>query len=124
MKGRIIDGVAGSGKTTILNNVHSRLNKVVPNATKLFISEHYTERILEHYKEGRELNGEQIKDHIAKIIQTLDIYQSMLNESKFKKDPGGAEVYVTLERFILTHFSSMQFLLRIKEKIIMQVLTN
>ena len=107
MKGIIIDGVAGSGKTTILKKVHSRIFKIEPSATKLFISEHYTERMLEHLKENGKLDGKYIKNHTEKIIGTLAAYQDMLNGSKFSTDPKGVEIFATLERFILTHFSSM-----------------
>lgn len=107
MKGIIIDGVAASGKTTILKQIHSEIIEVKPSMTKLFVSEHYTERMLEHLKESGKLDGFYIKNHIDKIIQTMAIYQEMLNNSKFNNDPKGADIFVTLERFILTHLSSM-----------------
>lgn len=107
MKGIIIDGVAASGKSTILKNIHSKIIEVKPSMTKFFISEHYTERMLEHLKERGELDGSHIKDHISQIIESIVTYQNMLNNSKFSSNPSGADIFVTLERFLLTHFTSM-----------------
>jgi len=106
MKGIIIEGVASSGKTSILKHLHAKISEHFPDSTKLFISEHYTERMLEHLKDSQELRGLDIKYHIGKIVDNLENYQDMLNKSKFASNPKSANVYVTLERFILTHLSS------------------
>lgn len=107
MKGIIIDGVAGSGKSSILNYLHKKINRRYPFSTKFFISEHYTERVLEHLRDKGELNGLHIKSHISQIIESLKIYQQMLEESKFSPNPKRADIFVTLERLLLTYFSSM-----------------
>ena len=107
MKGIIIDGVAGSGKSLILNYIHGEIHKKYPSSTKFFISEHYTERMLEHLRDKKELNGLHIKNHISQIIESLQTYHQMLEESKFSQNPRGADTFVTLERFLLTHFASM-----------------
>lgn len=74
MKGIIIDGVAASGKTTILKHLHNKINENNPTITKFFVSEHYTERMLEHLKESGELDGLHIKKHIENIIQALAVF--------------------------------------------------
>lgn len=107
MKGIIIDGVASSGKTSILKIIHNKLSEQYPSSTKFFISEHYTERMLEHLKESGELNGFHIKEHFDKIIKTFTSFQNMLNNSKFKNNPKGADFFVTIERFILTQMASL-----------------
>lgn len=107
MKGIIIDGVAASGKTSILKNLNKSLVEIRPTMTKFFISEHYTERMLEHLKESGKLNGTYISNHVDKIINILQQFQNMLSESKFGNNPGGADLLVVLERFILTHLASL-----------------
>lgn len=78
----------------------------MPHATKLFISEHYTQRMLEHALENHTLNSQMVKEHIDKLIGCLQLYQSMLNESKFALSPSGAEAFVTIERFLLTFLAT------------------
>ena len=106
MKGIIIEGVASSGKTSILKHLHAKISEQFPASTKLFISEHYTERMLEHLKESKKLSGLYIKNHIGRVVDNLENYQDMLNKSKFASNPKSANAYVTLERFILTYLSS------------------
>jgi len=108
MRGIIIDGVAASGKSSILRLFQKKLMESKPNMTKIFLSEHYTERMLEHLKEDGTLNGYHISDHVDKIIGTLNVFQKMLSESKFKDEPRGADAIAILERFILTHFASLE----------------
>ncbi len=107
MRGIIIDGVAGSGKSSILNYIQRKIQEKYPSSTKFFISEHYTERMLEHLRDEKKLNGFHIKSHISRIIENLRMYQQMLDKSKFSQNPQGADIFVTLERFLLTHFTSM-----------------
>ncbi|OGY94165.1 MAG: hypothetical protein A2406_01655 [Candidatus Komeilibacteria bacterium RIFOXYC1_FULL_37_11] len=107
MKGIIIDGVVSSGKTSILKHLHRLISEQNPTSTKFFISEHYTERMLEHLKDKGELDGSHIKAHVDQLIHTLASFQSMLDNSKFRDNPKGADLFVTLERFILTHLSSV-----------------
>ncbi len=102
-----MDGVASSGKTSILKHLHRKILEQNPSSTKLFISEHYTERILEHLKESGELTGVHIKEHVEKIIGIIADFQGMLDKSKFRNNPKGANLFVTLERFILTHITSL-----------------
>jgi len=64
--------------------------------------------MLEHLKDKGELNGDHIKTHVDRLIQTLVSFQDMLDKSKFSNNPKGADFFVTLERFILTHLSSME----------------
>ena len=107
MKGIIIDGVASSGKTSILKHLHAKISEKYPSSTRFFMSEHYTERMLEHLKERGDLTGIHIKDHMESIIGTLKNFQEMLDKSKFVNNPKGANMFVTLERFILTHMASI-----------------
>ncbi|PWU16423.1 MAG: hypothetical protein C5B45_00515 [Chlamydiae bacterium] len=44
----IIEGVSGAGKSCLLNALQKLFVTHYPKATKLFISEHFTQRSLEH----------------------------------------------------------------------------
>ena len=118
MKGIIIDGVAASGKTSILRNLNKSLVEIKPTTTKFFISEHYTERMLEHLKESGGLTGLYINRHVDKIINILQQFQNMLSESKFSNDPRDADLLVILERFILTHLTSLDIENEYKNEIV------
>lgn len=102
MRGIVLEGVSASGKSTVLNLVQKRIFEEYPNSTKLFISEHYTQRMLE----DRQLTPGQIKRHTEKIIGSLDVYQSMLDRSKFAVKPSNADVFVTIERFLFTFLAT------------------
>ncbi|MFA6421844.1 MAG: hypothetical protein WCV92_00335 [Candidatus Buchananbacteria bacterium] len=108
MKGIIIDGVASSGKTMIFQLLQKKLVEFKPSTTKLFISEHYTQRMIEHLRDDGSLNGGDIKKHIEKIITVLSEFQNMLEASKFNNQQANADSIVVLERFILTHFVSQK----------------
>lgn len=107
MKGIIVDGVASAGKTTVLQLLQARLVAEKPGVSKLFLSEHYTQRMLEHKLHTGDLNAQEIQQHTERIVQTLLPYQDMLNNSKFSKLPSGAQSYVTIERFLLTYYATL-----------------
>ena len=106
MRGIIIEGILASGKSSVLRHVHKRLQDEMPHSTKLFISEHYTQRMLEHALENNTLNSQMVKRHIDQIIDQLQMYQLMLDESKFTMKPSGAQAFVTIERFLLTFLAT------------------
>lgn len=106
MKGIILEGVSASGKSTILNLIQKRIIEEYPSSTKFFISEHYTQRMLEHEAEAEALTSELVKRHVEKIIRNLNTYQTMLDRSKFATRPSGAEAFVTIERFLFTFLAT------------------
>lgn len=108
MKGLIIDGVVASGKSSIIKYLQQKLVETYPYRSKFFLSEHYTERILEKSKENNLLAARQAKQHIQNILETLQRYDEMLKKSKFSTRPQNAELILLVERFILTHFASLE----------------
>lgn len=107
MRGIIIDGVAGSGKTTIIKSLNQRIFEKEPLASRIFLSEHYTQRILENPDGQIKPTKDRINNHIENIISSLEMFQAMLIGSKFADDPGQADLFVVLERFVLTHLTSL-----------------
>jgi len=108
MRGVIIDGVAASGKSSIIKYLQQELVKTYPQRSKFFLSEHYTERMLEGLKENGHLTAIRVKQHIQNILETLQAYNEMLENSKFKSNPKNAELILVIERFILTHLTSLK----------------
>lgn len=108
MKGVIIDGVVASGKSSIIKYLQEELVKTYPQRSKFFLSEHYTERILEGLKENGSLTAKKTKQHIQDILETLQRYNEMLENSKFTGNPKNAELILVIERFILTHLTSLK----------------
>ncbi len=52
----IIEGVSAAGKSCLLNALQKLFVVHYPKATKLFISEHFTQRSLEHLRDGKTLS--------------------------------------------------------------------
>jgi len=108
MRGIIIDGVVASGKSSIAKYLQQELVKTYPQRSKFFLSEHYTERMLERLKENNQLTAKRTKQHIQDILETLQKYNEMLENSKFNSNPKNAELILVIERFILTHLTSLK----------------
>lgn len=106
MRGIVLEGVSASGKSTILNLIQKRLLEEYPMSTKLFISEHYTQRMLEHELETQRFNSRHVMLHAERIIHNLAMYQAMLGRSKFAHRPSNADAFVTVERFLLTFLAT------------------
>lgn len=102
MKALIIDWVTASWKSTIIWLLKHTIISVYPNMTSLFISEHYTQRMLEHKKEVNQLKIEHILQHTNTLVDSLSQYQKMLELSKFSLDPKWADFNIILERSIFS----------------------
>lgn len=111
MKGIIIDGVAAAGKSVTLQHLQTRIIREKEGSTKFFISEHYTQRVLEDKIHSGQLDAVTLAKHIDGVILGLGEYQEMLAQSKFAHTPSRAEVYVTIERFLLTYFATLPAIL-------------
>jgi hypothetical protein len=108
MRGIILEGVVAAGKSTVLGYLQRRITTEKAGSTKLFISEHYTQRVLE----GKPITAEALRKHIDILVHNLSAYQHMLEESPFAAHPSRAEAFVTMERFLLTFFATYPHLLQ------------
>jgi hypothetical protein len=105
--GWIVEGTVASGKTTLIQALQQKLIEQHPSRTKLFISEHYTDRVLEDEKASGTLSPDAVLSHAEAIVQELEnIAQWKLN-SKFHKNTGNAIIDATLERFLGSHYSNL-----------------
>jgi hypothetical protein len=108
MRGVIIEGVTASGKSSLFRLLQGRLFLERPSNTKLFLSEHYTERLLEDSKAKRTLTYDTCLAHIKEITKTLAHLASWKATSKFGSVAGNAEIFVLVERFLGAHFANLQ----------------
>lgn len=104
MRALIIEGITASGKSTILAEVNRKLAELHPQISKTFLSEHYTQRVLEKLRDEQKLGTRHIRQHLEQITDSLLAYELMYQKSGFaSKGKNERTMICLLERFILTH---------------------
>jgi ABC-type lipoprotein export system ATPase subunit len=99
-RGWIVEGVSGVGKTTLLKHYQALVAELRPATTKLFISEHYTERVLEDERAAMRLQIHQVCSHVNELMDDLDRFAKMKTHGKFSGNTTNAVIDVALERFL------------------------
>lgn len=107
MKGVILEGVTGAGKSRISSHLQRILASDAPSNTKLFLGEHYTDRVLEHLRDGGKLTPAHVLVHLHRITSVLSPLRVAKADSKFAGRDGNTTVLVVIERFLLGHIASM-----------------
>ncbi|MEG3840321.1 hypothetical protein [Microcoleus sp. herbarium14] len=110
ISGWIIEGVVASGKTTFIKELQHILANRHPARTKVYISEHYTERVLENEKAKGSLTAQATIDLASKIVEELESIAAWKSESKFCHNQGNAVIDSTLERFLGSHYANLKTL--------------
>jgi hypothetical protein len=110
INGLIIEGVVASGKTTLIKELQHILVNKHPARTKIYIGEHYTERILENEKAKGSLTAKATIDLASKIVEELESIAAWKSESKFCHNQGNAVIDSTLERFLGSHYANLKTL--------------
>ncbi len=110
INGLIIEGVVASGKTTFIKELQHILVDKHPARTKIYIGEHYTERILENEKAKGSLTAKATIDLASKIVEELESIAAWKSESKFCHNQGNAVIDSTLERFLGSHYANLKAL--------------
>ena len=77
MKGIIIDGVSATGKSTILRGIQKSISKAYPDSTRLFLSEHFIQRMLEHLAQAGKLTTSDAQSHVDAIIYSIQTFAKM-----------------------------------------------
>lgn len=108
INGWIIEGVVASGKTTFIKELQDILANRHPARTKVYISEHYTERVLENEKAKRSLTAQATIDLSSRIVEELEGIAAWKSESKFCHNQGNAVIDSTLERFLGSHYANLK----------------
>ncbi|HEY7181610.1 MAG TPA: hypothetical protein VIC84_09335 [Blastocatellia bacterium] len=110
LKGLIVEGVVASGKTTLIQNIQLALAEKYPACTKVFLSEHYTERVLEDKKAQRALTASEVIEHADSILSIVKQLAWLKSSSKFEMKTGNALIHVILERLVGSHFANLSTL--------------
>ena len=108
ISGLIIEGVVASGKTTFIKELQYILANRHPARTKVYISEHYTERVLENEKAKGSLTAQATIDLASKIVEELESIAAWKSESKFSHNQGNAVIDSTLERFLGSYYANLK----------------
>ena len=108
MRGLIIEGATAAGKSTLSNRIQTRMTEEVPEATKIIISEHYTERIFEDRVKDGQYVVPDILNHIQGLCSRIENLQNMQCNGKFHGRGGNSEIFVLLERFLGSHFANLR----------------
>jgi thymidylate kinase len=110
MRGIIVEGVTASGKSTILRSLQQRLAIERPTTTKLILSEHYTERVLEDARASHTLTHNKTLQHITELVSTIEQINSWKVNGKFADISGNSEIIVLVERFYGAHVANLESL--------------
>ncbi len=108
ISGWIIEGVVASGKTTLIKQLQQILANRYPARTKIYISEHYTERVLEDEKSRGSITAQVTIDLASKIVKELEGIAAWKSESKFCYNQNNAVINSTLERFLGSHYANLK----------------
>jgi hypothetical protein len=105
--GLVVEGVVGTGKTTLLNQLQRRLVEARPSCTKLVLSEHYTERVLEDLKAAGTLTSSEVLAHSSDLLRLIETLYHMKATSKFADNATNASIAVLVERWLGSHVANL-----------------
>src|SRR5437879_12217786 len=83
MTGVVVEGVVAAGKTTLLRHLQQHLVDLRPACTKLVLSEHYAERVLEDRRAACTLTPDEVLTHAAGVLQLIESLHALRAGSKF-----------------------------------------
>lgn len=105
MRGLVLEGVTASGKTTLFAALQRALLDARPAATKIVLSEHYTDRLLEEPRKHGRLAVSDAIGHVEDVMSTVATLARLEAGGKFAGRGGDAGVYVLVERFLGSHMA-------------------
>lgn len=99
LRGLVLEGVSGIGKSTLIEALRRDPDLIPPRATFVFVSEHYTERVLEDDRGSRTLTPTQAFRHTDGLLRWIRTLAALKTGSKFADREGNAEIVVIVERW-------------------------
>lgn len=108
MVGWIIEGITGMGKSVIFARLQEKLAQWAPANTKLYFSEHYTERVLEAERKQGTLTPGQVIAHGHDLLGVPAMLAQKKDASIFAGRAGNAEPVVVFDRFVLGLLAEME----------------
>ena len=110
MRGIILEGVSGSGKSRLCTALQVELARVAPSTSKVFVSEHVTERALEGQRRDGELCEVDVIAHLANVLETLRPMNDAISASGLADRGARVRPLAVIERFLLGHMAHMQMI--------------
>ena len=104
-QGLIIEGVSGTGKTAVLDNLlrHTFLTDL-PASSRLVLTEHHTQRVLESKEQAGSLQPRHHIELLDSIVTFLETLQARTRERGWKQESlMDTDLFFILERFHLSH---------------------
>ena len=108
MAGIILEGVTGAGKTMLFRALQAWLVENRASNTKLLLSEHYSERVLEACRKAGSLGEDDVLAHLATLLQPLSDLERLWSQSGLSSTSPAARVVTVIERFLLGHMVNMK----------------
>ncbi len=106
--GVVSEGVVASDKTTLLRHLQRHLADSRPACTKLVLSEHYTERVLEDKRADRTLTCNDVLSHATEVLHLIESLHALRGRSKFSESVSpNAEIALLVERWVGTHAANL-----------------
>ena len=106
--GLVVEGVVAAGKTTLLSHLQRHLVDLRPACTKLVLSEHYTERVLEDKRAACTLAPDDVLTHAAGVLQLVESLHALRAGSKFAgSTAANADIVVLVERWMGSHAANL-----------------
>lgn len=108
MKGIILEGVSGSGKSLLAAALQKYASEHHPQNTKVFLSEHLTERVNEDIRKRGELSEAGVLDHLDNLLALIEGLGARLDDSWLDERGRNTEPLVLVERFLLSHMTNLK----------------
>lgn len=103
MRGIVIEGTSGVGKTVAMQRLRRWVVDTLPNTMELYIPERYTYQMLDRRTGRSDMSVAMVREHLDTVMQTVRPYAGMLDASDFDQSHMSRYCLAIIERTALTH---------------------
>lgn len=107
VRGFIVEGVVAAGKSTLIGEVQRRLVERYPTGSRLFLSEHFTDRVFEDSRTDGGPYLPEVLRHSSEICSLVAAFAKLKSESKFAHRGANASAPIFIERWVGSHVAHM-----------------